>query len=194
MQCIGPSVRSTHSRFTSRVINPAQDLSREVQSFEMMNDQSNKREFWYLSLAPFITAIAYYVALQAGHAPSLPTGYTIDLHPFDAIPWFFTTSQAFQQNGAALVMVAVATCVGVLLFTWVGIMVIDAKRAAYTWYENYRLEQQGAVSGMLRPTPRPSWSSSHVAHEEPKPYRSRFSQWIRHAFEDDHTSGKLRKD
>jgi hypothetical protein len=81
-----------------------------------------------------------------------------------------------------------------VLFTWISILVIDAKRAAYRVAADYHEKRRGQVTGMLRPPEPTKWTSALVLDEEPKAYRSRLGSWIRHTYLNDRTSGALRHD
>jgi hypothetical protein len=171
----------------------------------MQTDMNNRRDYWYLSLIPILGFLAYYCAWRAGIAPApsgwpdalpaaIPVSLSVDPSFLSTPSWAGNLPHAINVNAMALGVLAVAVAAGVVLFTWISILVIDAKRAAYRVAADYHEKRRGQVTGMLRPPEPTKWTSALVLDEEPKAYRSRLGSWIRHTYLNDRTSGALRHD
>jgi hypothetical protein len=162
-----------------------------------MQGRASKRDYWLFSLVPFAAGVAIYMAKENGATFSLPfSASTPALGDINAqLPGSPNWAQAFQSNGLALGAILVGAIVGVLLFTWIALMAIEAKRKAEGWLEQKHAKERGPVTGMLKDEGKAAWTSAALdTSAEPEAYTTRVSNWIRHTVEDDKTSGVLRLD
>jgi hypothetical protein len=162
-----------------------------------MNGPTNKPDYWYLSLVPIVVAIGLYLAHQNGSTIGT-TDITLPVLPNITLPNLSLTVNmpgGFQPSGTMMGMVAGSVALGVLLCTWLVMLLADGKRGAQNLLTGRKQQRRGAVSGMLRPEPtKVEWSSKNLATEEASAYRSRMSAWIRQQIDSDRTSGVLRID
>jgi hypothetical protein len=162
-----------------------------------MQGRAGKRDYWLLSIVPFAAGLLLFMAKENGTVFTLPFSVsTLGLpDPNGFLPSSPHWSQAFQTNGLALGAIVAGTVVGVLVFTWVALIIIDAKRGAAGWIEKKQVEKRGPVTGMLKDEGKPAWSSAQIEDDSGSvTYNTRVSKWIRHSVEEDRTSGVLRLD
>jgi hypothetical protein len=162
-----------------------------------MQGRASKRDYWWFSLVPFAAGVALYMAKQNGATFSLPfSASTPALGDINAqLPGSPNWAQAFQSNGFALGAILIGVIVGVLLFTWIALMAIEAKRKAGVWLEEKKTKERGPVTGIFKDEGKAAWTSSAPnVNSEPDTYTTRMSNWIRRTVEDDKTSGVLRLD
>jgi hypothetical protein len=162
-----------------------------------MQGRAGKRDYWALSVVPIAAALFLFMSRQNGTAFALPFSVSTpglpDLNGH--LPASPNWAQALQTNGLALGAIVAGTILGVLLFTWIALVVIDTKRTAEGWIEKKQVEKRGPVTGMLKDEGKAAWTSAQLEDDsEALTYSTRVSKWIRHTVEEDRTSGVLRLD
>lgn len=152
-----------------------------------MNERTNRSDLWYLSLIPLGAAILFFAGWLKGVVISAQVPLALAA-AVTRMPWIMNTPGTAHDNGLALLVVALGTIAGALLFTFVALLVVEAKRQIVALYRAYQLGRRGAVSGVIRPRPRSVWSSHHSLIFEPRPYRTRLGLWVRREYERRDTS------
>jgi hypothetical protein len=171
----------------------------------MRKDANRRRDYWYLSWIPIVAAVVYFCAWRAGVVPAisgwpvlliptLPFSLSIDPSLMTTPDWAGNLPQAIEANAVGVGVLVVAVACGIVLFTWIAILAVDAKRAAHRVATEYREKSRAPVTGMLRPPEPTKWTSALVLDEEPEAYRTRLGAWIRHTYLNDRSSGALRRD
>jgi hypothetical protein len=187
----------TNPQFVHGLRQPSTSGGNTDEDGEGMQGRAGKRDYWLLSIVPFAAGLLLFMAKENGIVFSLPFSVsTLGLpDPNGFLPSSPHWSLAFQSNGLALGAIVAATIVGVLVFTWVALIIIDAKRSAAGWIEKKQVEKRGPVTGMLKDEGKPAWSSAQIEDDSGSvTYSPRVSKWIRHTVEEDRTSGVLRLD
>jgi hypothetical protein len=132
-------------------------------------------DFVYLAVIPFIAAMAFLVIYVDGLAP------TVSL-PAIGGPWgsaLESLRQFASQNALAAASVAVAVVVGIIGFTWIVMVLLDAKSGAQALIHRALRRPPGMVSGILRPEYDRTWTASMgTANEPAKPYRAKQGSWL----------------
>jgi hypothetical protein len=161
-----------------------------------MNRRVSDQQLITLALMPVAAGTVLYTLWANGFVFDLPFTIPVSIAtPSTDLSWLDNGFRPMQVGGSVTLAFIGVLVVGFIIATWLTMVAVDTARQAREKVEKFQAGKRGTVTGLIRSTEKPAWSSRHESFEDAGRYSTRVNGWVREQCgeSEDKTSGVLTK-